>query len=294
MESVRRNPLHQARTTSAALRAIAARVEAAQGRAITGIAVERPSDAPGEWSAIHALASDRDDQAVWQAGADHAQDLLDTADAALGDAGDALKQALERAVQMSNGTYATSSRTAAAGEIVSIRAALVAAANTKVGDRSLFAGDAFHGPAFDAAGTYLGGPASAAIRIGRGDDLVVAQDGGQIFAGGVDVFAVLADLEAALAADDPVAVAATLAPLQVAHDQLVGAREAVGFGQQRADDARTIAQGLSTLLEGRLSARIAADPVTSFQEFSALKTSYEAALQVTASASGASLFGMLR
>ena len=289
---IRQNVLFDSKRSSERISNIAARLADAQLRAITGEKVHAPSDAPGRWASLHGMQSGIADQEVWKEGADRAQDVLDVAESTLGSAGSLVQRAAERAVQLSSESYSAEERATAAAEIAAIRDALVSLANTKLGDRSVFAGDAYDGAAFDASGTYQGSTASQAIRIGASEEVEVALDGSQVF--GPDVFAALTDLEAALAGNDASAVNGTIDRLNAAHGKLVSSRSDLGTRQLRVDDARTVSTSLSTLLAGRLSNAVAADPVEAFTEFAALQTSYEAALQITAKTAGTKLFDMLR
>ena len=289
---IRQNPLFDAFRSTSRLQSIAARLSDAELRAVTGVKVHAPSDAAGRWSSLHGLASGVADQAVWKEGADRAQNVLDAAESTLASAASTVQQAMERAVQLSSESYGTEERTAAAAEIRAIRETLVGLGNTKIGDRSLFAGDAYDGEAFAADGSYVGGAASQAIRIGASDEVVVAIDGSAAFGG--DVFAALDDLEAALTADDAAGVGATIDRLDAAHAQLVSSRSELGFRQVRVDDARAVAESMAALLDGQLSEAVAADPVEAFSAFAALQTSYEAALQITGSGSGSKLFDFLK
>jgi flagellar hook-associated protein 3 FlgL len=219
--------------------------------------------------------------------------VLDVSESVLGSASITVQRAWERAIQLSSDTFDTQARTEAAQEVAGLREELLSYANTRLDDRSLFAGDAWAGDAFDAAGTYLGGAATGAARIGSGD-VMLAIDGSAVFSGGIDIFATLTDLEAALAADDPTAVGALLPALQDAYEQLVGARQEVGYRQSRVDDAVSVSESLAALLDERLYAATAAEPAEAYTEFVSLTTTYEAALQVTAQSSGSRLFDLMR
>ncbi len=294
MEIARRNPLLLARTTSAALQVLQGRIARAQQVAMSGVDVQRPSDAPGRWQAIHSLSSGAADQSVYQSGIDSATTLFDVADSTLSTATSNVNRAIEVAIQMASDTYDGADRAAAAREIAFLREELLALSNTRVGDRSVFAGDDYHNPAFDAAGVWQGAAASTSVPIGSGEEMVIALDGQKIFQGTVDAFQVLTDLEAALNANDSTAIAATLPGLNTAHEQIVDGRQEVGFSQARVDDAQFVSENLAALLNERLSAAVGADPIETYQEFAALKTSYEGALQVTAAVASTNLFQMLR
>lgn len=291
---VRNNPLYSAERSASRLAAIRERLDRATAVAISGTDIGRPSDAAGEWNTLHGLSASLQDQGVWLHNTGRARDLLDTADDALAAVTDVLTRARERAIQLSNGTYGTVERTSAAADVAGLREELLGLANTRLGDRWLFAGDAFDRAAFDAAGLYQGTTAAATTLVGEGRDVGTTFDGSDVFQGAGDVFQVLSDLQAALAADDPAAVAAALDPLEAAQRHVIAAREEVGARQGMVDDATAVAENLSLLLEGRLSAHTSVDPTVSLTRLTELQTSYQSALQVTASTSGTKLFDYLR
>lgn len=291
---VRHNPLFSAQQSAARLAAVRAKLERATDVALTGTDVSRPSDAAGRWQTLHGLSASIRDQQTWLDNGLAAQDLFATADQALGSAHDLLNRARERAVQFASETYSADQRTAGATEIASLRDDLLGLANTTVAGRALFAGDAYDGAAFDATGAYVGGPATSTSRIAENQDVGTTFDGSAVFQGGVDVFQVLSDLEAALSANDPTAVAATLDTLDAAQLQLTAARQEVGYRQVRVDDAAAVATNLSLLLEGRLTEHTSVDPTAAFTDLAQLQTTYQSALQVTASGSGTKLFDFLK
>ncbi|MEZ4239393.1 MAG: flagellin [Myxococcota bacterium] len=294
MRIVNNNPVVGSRRSTAQLQSIAAQLVPARERAITGIATNRPSDAPGRWGAIYGLREEHENQAVYQHNIGRATDVLSVADDVLGSASNVLQQAWERGIQLSSESWNTETRTAAASEIRELREELVGLANTRLGDRSLFAGDAWGQAAFDDAGNYLGSTATQSAQIGKGNDVLVAIDGSEVFQGGVDVFSALSDLEAALTADDPAAVRDLLPTLEDAFQQVVKGRQEVGYRQARVDDTTVVSEGLASMLEDRLYTATAADPAQAYTELANLTTTYEAALQVTAQSSGAKLFDLLR
>ncbi|MCA9494295.1 MAG: hypothetical protein KC621_30420 [Myxococcales bacterium] len=292
---IRQNPLFVAHRSAARLSDLQQKLDRATEVALTGSDVHRPSDAPGAWGKLHGLASERADQDVWMDGVNHAQDLLDTAESALSAASNLVQQAWERAVQLSSDSYGTEERTAAASEIAGLRDDLLGLANTKLDQQRIFAGDAFNADAFDATGTYQGTTATGTIQIGEQQQVGATFDGSQVFQGDVDIFAVLSNLENALAADDAAGVAATLDDLDAGSRQLVSARQEVGYRRARTEDAFQVAQNLSLMLDQRLTDAVSVDPAEAFTNLAQLQTSYQAALQVTASTgSGSKLFDFIR
>jgi flagellar hook-associated protein 3 FlgL len=290
----RNNPILDASQTIARFQAITARRERAEQVAVSGIAVERPSDAAGRWELIHAIRAALSDQQRWQRGMDMAEDMLLTADGVFDTASNALQSAIALAIQFASETYDAPERAAAAPSITAIRDDLLAVANTRVGDRYIFAGDDFHGAAFDASGAYLGSAASSAVQIGDGVDVQSVIDGSSVFASSSNVFGVLNDLVTALQTNDTAAIAATIDPLRQAAAQVAQSWSEVGYRLDRISDARVLASSLELVMQERLETNTGADMPEAFTNLTLLQTTYEAALQVTASASsGARLFNLI-
>lgn len=291
---VRNNPLFSAQQATARIAAVRAKLDRATEVAMAGTDVIRPSDAPGRWQLLHGLSASIRDQTTWLDNGLAARDLYDTADQALGSANELFNRARERAVQFASETHTAESRIAASVEIDKLREDLLSLANTRIAGRALFAGDAYDGLAFDANGAYIGGPATLTTQISDTQAIETTLDGAAVFQGGIDVFQALSDLQAALAANDPAAVVATFGDLEAAQQQLIEARQEIGYLQVRVDDAATVASNLAVLFEGRLTEHTAVDPTESFTDLSQLQTTYQTALQVTAFQSSTKLFDFLR
>lgn len=292
--SIRRNPLYVATRTTGRLQTLTSKLARAELVALTQVEVHKPSDAAGRWGALHGLAAGRADQGIWKGNLGSAQDRLDVAESALGEASNLIRGAWERAIQLSSESYSPEERASAASEIEGIRSSLLQLANTRVGERSIFAGDATDGEAFDSAGLYVGAAATGRVQIGTSDSIESTIDGSEIFQGTTDVFAALSSLSSALSSGDTAAISASVDAMAAAHGQVVSARQGIGYQQQRVSDALGVTVELEALLEERLSSAVGADPAASYSEFVSLKTSYESALQVVAASSGSKLFDFLR
>lgn len=289
----RHNPLLDANQTISRFRNITRRLERAEQIAITGVAVQRPSDSPGQWTMLHGLRSSLADQQRWQKAMGTAEDLLLGADHTMDAVSSTLKAASDLAIQYANETYDADQRANAATQISTMRDDMLALANTKIGPRYLFAGDAYDSAAFDASATYTGAAASSSIQIGDGQQVQVAFDGSQVFQGSVDVFQVLGDLVTALQNNDTAGITTAIDQIDQASKQVTGAWSDIGYRLSRLEDARSVATSMELLLTERLSNATDADMAEAFTNLTTLQTSYEAALQVTASSSGATLFGLL-
>jgi flagellar hook-associated protein 3 FlgL len=291
---VRNTLLQQSASLQAQLNRSASRLGQAQQEAITGLKVQKPSDIPTGWYDVHSVRAAIDDQAVYKDNAERAKMVVDTAETALANATDLMSQARERAVQAASETMPPDQREIMAIEIDELREQLLGSANTRIGDRYVFAGQAYGEAAFDDAGAYQGSPDIPEMLIGPDRWMNAGFDGGTVFQGDVDVFQVLEDLSAAMRTDAP-SVQALLDDLDTGIRQMISERQKVGYLVQDSEDAVDIATNAEEVFSGRLQSLIGVDAVASYTDLANLKTAYEGALSVSASVlSGANLFDLLR
>lgn len=262
--------------------------------ATTLLEISRPSDAPSEWTSVHRLTSAKDDQAVFRQNTETAITFLDTSDQLLSDATEVMKRAWEVAVQMSNDTHDASSREAAGKEIESLRTRMLSIANTQVANRHVFGGQAMDAPPFLDDATYVGSTESLDVRVGYREWIQVGYDGSEVFQGEVDVFEVLDNMAAALAANDVTAVRSELTNTKDGIDQLIRWREEVGFNQNLADDTIDMVRSMQVVLSTRLAETVQADPAEAYTALSEQQTAYQATLQMMATNSGTNLFAFMR
>lgn len=202
-----------------------------QDQAATGRRVNRPSDDPVAAARIGALDEFLARLEGCERGAREVQARLEGAEAALASASELLIRARELAVQGASEQYSPADRAAMAAEAEALRQQLLAAGNAQVAGRYLFAGFRDDTPAFDAGGTYQGDAGEAWIEVSPGLRVAANLAGDRVFSGaggGVDLFAALDGLRAALAADDTAAIRASLAGLEQGLDQLNAARAELG------------------------------------------------------------------
>lgn len=270
-----------------------ARLGAAEEQAATGRRLNRPSDAPADLPEMHHLDAALADQDVWAQNAEAAGSMLTSMDGALGQANDLIVRARELAVAMSSETATQEGRAAAAIEVRSLQASMVATANTKFGGRYVFGGDSFEAPPFDTTGAYSGSTAEPATQVAEAQWIRTGFDGSAVFDGSVDVFGTLEALAVALEANDPSAVQATLPGLDDSTSALSAARGEVGVETLAAEDAITNSESLRALCENRLSQLVSVDPAQAYSTLTELRNTYDATLQVAASAGNRSLLDYL-
>ncbi len=275
------------------LAANATRTRQVEEQAITGLAVNRPSDAPALLSQIDRLHAATMDQDVYEQNGGQSLARLNQMDSELGHVHDALSRARELVVQSSGDLMSAEQRTYVALEVEALRATVLQSANSNLAGRYLFSGNAWDTEPFDAAGTYMGSTDEPRTRVGANTWVTSSLDGSSVFQGGADVLAVLDGLATALNADNTAAIEASLADIDTSLGQVMFSRAEVGASANVADDATALAASLRSELGTRMDEMVQADPAATYMKLSELRNAYSSALQVAASGKGESLFDLI-
>jgi flagellar hook-associated protein 3 FlgL len=123
-------------------------------------------------------------------------------DAALNQAISLMQRVRELMLRASNDTLTASERTALAEEMSTLREELVHVANTRLGDRYLFAGTKVHTPPFvlqsNGEVVYQGNEDSMSLALSDGESITLTLPGQEVFQAQEDVFALLQDAITAL------------------------------------------------------------------------------------------------
>ncbi|RYY27289.1 MAG: flagellar hook-associated protein 3 [Sphingomonadales bacterium] len=216
---------------------LSAQADQQQTQIATGKKVVNASDNPGAYRQLQTIKrTDANDQA-YASNVSTAQGILDQADDTLADIETQLQRAQELFSSAANGTLSQTDRESIGKELESIRDTLYALANTRDSrGQPIFGGatgDLPYTKAADGTISYVSSGEPAGIPIGDQLTMQVGVTGDRAFASGTsDMFAVLAEFSAALAAGSDVKAAAakaaigttdTLASVTAAHAS-VGAR----------------------------------------------------------------------
>jgi flagellar hook-associated protein 3 FlgL len=210
------------------------RAEAAMRQASTGSRVEQPGDDPAAAGLMQAFAMSSARLEAVSRAAGTAVAELQAADGALESVGNGIVRAQELAVRLANAIYAAPERATGAAEVAGLRAQILAAANTRFGNRWIFGGARDGAQPFDpVSGAYAGDALVRQVEIAPGvlEAASIRADvalGAGNVNGTVDAVDTLNRLEAALNANDPGAVRATLSDLQILVDQIASARAQAG------------------------------------------------------------------
>lgn len=260
---------------------------------ITGRSVQRPSDDPARAAQSVRLQGLIEDQSVYQDNIVQAQSLLGQADQALGDASDVLKRAKEIALAGANGSWSASDREVMASEVEALRSQLLDLANTRVGDRYLFSGDAYDTAAFGDDGTYGGGSEEPSARISANQTESVGFVGSDVFQGDVDAFSILEDLQTALESDDISGVQDAVGDVTDAFEQMVEWRAVAGHAYAVTDDAYDTSGNVEAMLQDEMTQLIGIDEAEVYTRLAELRTAYDAAMRVGATSVTGSLFNYM-
>ncbi|MFH0900363.1 MAG: hypothetical protein V2A73_07020 [Pseudomonadota bacterium] len=248
----------------------------------SGIRVQRPSDDPVAFAEGARVAAKQTIANAHKSSIARSRERLQATEGALQTIGDTLLRITELAIQGANETCAGTARISLAVEIRELRQAALNAVNTQAEDGTyLFGSFGNDTPPFDAAATYAGGTATRQADVGPGLVLPASLPGSVLttLAGpsAENVFGVIDNIEAALAADNGDGVTAELDRLQRAVRQVALARGSAGGYVQALETAEeTRAKLMESLVEIRARA-ISADPIEAATSLAKAENSLEAA-----------------
>lgn len=269
------------------------RLREAEEQAVSGLLINRPSDAPELVGQIDRLQASVLDQSVYGKNAAQVQSTLDQMDSQLGRMHDTLNRAREIAIQSSGDTASADIRAISAVEVASLLESMIATANSEFGGRYLFAGTAYDSEPYDAVGTYSGSTDTPSVRVGDETWVTSGLDGSAAFDGTVNIFTAIAAFQVALETDDSVGIQAAIDDIDASMEQVMTARTAVGTNTNVAMDAGTLAESVAVQYGERLGTIVNADPAEAYTRLAELRNSYQSVLQVAASARTGGLFSLL-
>ncbi len=287
-------------SASLALAAIAStseRVAQVQQQIASQRRITRPSDDPAGAAAALALRSATARDVAFQRSTSDAVARLGTLDTTLASATEQLQSAQDLVRQgLNTGTLDDDARSALADRLEALRTQVLALANTSDSDgRPLFGGTASAGPAFDAAGGYLGNTAVPSRLVAAGTSVPVGASGDTVFgSGSTSVFAGLAAAADAVRSGDVDAARAALGRLDNGVTAVTRARAAAGATSARVD---SLADSAATARVGTAAALSALQDLDVAQvsiDLSSAQFAYQVSLQVAAGTSQTSLLDFLR
>jgi flagellar hook-associated protein 3 FlgL len=213
----------------------------------TGKKINKPSDDPVSYSKIleYDELISRSDQYTENIG--HAIGFLEVSDSALSGVGDILIRAKELAVAQGNDTMNADDRQSAAIEVQGLFEELVQLANTKLGDRYIFAGYKTQTEPFSTAGVYSGDSGEIMVEVGPDTTIQTNLPGDSLFkgiGGGIDIFTLLNDLKVYLENNDGASVRGSLDSFDTASDIILNGRGDIGGRLNRLDSTMSNTEDL--------------------------------------------------
>lgn len=273
------------------------KLEEAITRAATGQRLIHPGDDPAGAGLVtqHQAAAAR--AAAIMGTAQAAGDELASVDTAFNDVTNALARARELATQFASAPYTAAQRTSAAGEAQSLIDQIVAALNTRVGNRYVMGGTLDGRPPFDAAGNYLGDTAVRQVEVAPGvlEDASVRADVAVTGAGGgVNLMTTLAQLVTSLQANDQAGVRATIDGIAAGTDQVAVARTQIGNAMNAFDVAAQVNRVARDDATSRAAHLTDADAIEANTQLALAQRALEASLTATATGFKLTLLNYLK
>lgn len=268
----------------------------AQERASSLAAIGKPSDDPRGAVTSMQVRSDIAANAQHARNADNAEGWLTTIDSALSRSTELVGRARVLLLQGSNdGSMSQTARDALAAELTGLRDSLLQQANSTYLGRSVFAGTADTGKAFDTAPPYASTAVSAPVNreIAEGVTVRVDAEGAKIFGQGDDsVFRVLDDLAAKLKSGT--SISGDIARFDQVTAGIVGASAEVGSRHSLVLRTQEDLMARNVELETSRAGVEDLDLAEQLLELQFQENAYQRALAVTARALPATLLDYLR
>ena len=272
------------------------RVADASARLSSGQRIQRPSQDPLAADALRRVEHELQGLEDGLAKVSGLSERMRAAEGALGEAGEVLLRVYELCFEVANETNTADERAAAAVEVRELTSALLSIANTDYDGEYLFGGRSPGTPPFDADGNFVGDGSVREVEVAAGLRIETTVSGNVAFAGaggGLDVFAVVAAVEAALDADDPDALPGLGETVRDLRDQLTNVRAELGGRVNMLDrTARFTGQMKERLLERRRDVA-ETDVASTAAEFSQAEQILEAALAVAGRVSSQGTLSLL-
>lgn len=248
----------------------------------SGNRIGAPSDDPIAAARLTRLAAQASRTADYRATIDTVRSDIRLSESTLAEASSLIVRAQELAMQGANGSLNAEDRRTLATEVEALQAQFLSTANTRGSRGSLFSGNRTDTPTLSTTGAYQGDDAEHEVEIAPGVTAVVTVSGAEAFtaAGGVDAFASLSALHAALQSGDGEQVARTLGNLEASRAQIVRAQAKSGLIMNRLDSADEALSVTALELDRRSSELGEVDPFSALSELSQLTTTLEQAIAV--------------
>jgi flagellar hook-associated protein 3 FlgL len=267
--------------------------------AATGKRINKPSDDP---SAIRPVLNARSqiqqsDRYLRSIGT--ASDRLQVQDSYLDQVTNLLTRAQETTIAAGNGAMGTDDLASLGAGIGYIKEELYALANAKVDGKYIFAGfaeDTEPFPDINDPDNYQGDAEQIKLEIAPGEKVRTNLTGDELFqgaGGGLNLFALLDDIQASLEAGDGDAALSRLEDLKTGSEQVSRLRSKMGNVAQRVDNAQSHMENVQIDMQEVLSRYEDVDIIEVITSLNQQELAFEAALNVTGKVSNLSILNYL-
>ena len=285
----------------AAVNQLQTQVARAQEEIASGLRVNTPSDDPSVVSDILQINSSLARNTQIGQNLSNVTAEVNGAEGALSSAVSTLDTVATLASQASNFNRTAADRAEAAVEIQDQLQNLIGDANTSVGNRYVFSGDADQTAPYgldltttNGTTPYAGSAATRQVEDPRGGAFAVSLTAQQIFdAPGASVFAAVNAVRVALLANDQAGITTALANLKTAQDSLNSSLAFYGGVQNQVADATAATSSIGLQLTSNLSAVRDADVVSVASDLTTDQLQLQAAFSARAKYPATSLFNFL-
>lgn len=261
----------------------AVRLDRAAKIAASNQRVTKPSDDPVSFGM---MVRRNYDLAMLQTHVDNAtrtRGELEIANNSLSACVDIMQRAQDAAVEGANATSDQTARKLLAADVRAMRTELLSVANTRYGNRYIFAGTKSDTIPFDSAGAFQGNDQQVTVPVMDGVELPGNVSGAKAFTavGGRDIFGDLLTLANALDANDQDGISNTLSNLRAGHDQIVRSQVESGYTGRRFTDAIDVLGSTKAVVAERESEDINGDISVQITDMQLAKNAYERSIAIT-------------
>jgi flagellar hook-associated protein 3 FlgL len=288
------------RTAQLRLRDAFGRLDRANQRVASGKAYSRPSEDTSASSRAATLREQMDQLLSFDRSIDDAKSRLTIADTKMSQAMELYHRAATLATQGASSLNSPESRLAIREEILQLRGELQAVANTTYLGAPIFAGlEDGQAVSFDtgtSSWVFNGNPTDRVQRrVAPSEQVDVSITAQELFTNGTDdMFQVLDDLAASLAADDTPGIQATLDRVAALRSTLSAGQARLGAVTNRVEQAESRNEAIKISLTAELSEVEHVDLADAITDQEQLSVAYQAALGVIAQTSRTTLLDWLR
>lgn len=264
----------------------------------SGKKINRPSDDPIGMGKVLDYRSALSTIEQYARNLGQADSWLKQTDSSLGGMNTLLIRAKELAVYQATETASAQTREIAAGEVANLYDQILQLANSKLGNRYIFAGHQTDAAPFtrdaDFNVTYSGDAGQIKVIVGENVTLQANTTGEDALINGTNVFDVLRDLRNALDANDTAGISAQVELLDNALEQVLTRRAETGAVLNRLETTKNYWANFNQNLTESLSDTEDADLIKTMTDLTSQEAAYQASLAAAAKVLQVSLLDFLQ